>query len=69
MADSMAHRNMVIGQVIMLHPQAREVIEKYFGTGCLTCPGLDQETISFGASMHGVDPEVVVQEINRLSRP
>jgi len=58
------HKEMVIGDLLKLYPGAEKVIEKYFGKGCFTCPGMKMESISFGAMMHGVDPGVVVKEIN-----
>ena len=45
-------------------PAAKAVIEKYFGNGCFTCPGINVESISFGAMMHNLDPDKVVAEIN-----
>lgn len=56
-------KDTVIGDVIG-DPEARKVIEKYFGNGCFTCPGIKMESIAFGAMMHNVDPEKVVKEIN-----
>jgi hypothetical protein len=45
---------------------AIKVIQKYFGQGCFTCPGMNMESISFGALMHNMDPEVIVKELNEL---
>lgn len=56
-------KDTVIGDVIS-DPEARKVIEKYFGNGCFTCPGIKMESIAFGSMMHNVDPEKVVKEIN-----
>ncbi len=56
-------RDTVIGDVIN-DPVGRKVIEKYFGNGCFTCPGIKMESIAFGAMMHNVDPEKIVKEIN-----
>ena len=55
-----------IGEVIKAVPGAEEVIRKYFGNGCFTCPGINVESIAFGSTMHNVDPEVVVAYINKL---
>ncbi|NOY40029.1 MAG: DUF1858 domain-containing protein [Nitrospirae bacterium] len=60
------NRNTIIGNIIKERPEATKVIEKYFGNGCFTCPGINVESIAFGATMHNVDPEVVVKEINEL---
>ncbi len=57
-----------IGDVIKDNPEAMKVIEKYFGQGCFTCPGIKMESLSFGAMMHNIDPEVIVKEINELRK-
>jgi Domain of unknown function (DUF1858) len=57
----------IIGEVIRDVPGAKKIIEKYFGGGCFTCPGINMESISFGSMMHNLDPEKIVEEINRAS--
>ena len=59
-------RDSIIGEVIKQSPGAEQVIRKYFGGGCFTCPGINVESISFGAMMHNLDPEAIVKEINEL---
>ncbi len=59
-------KDSIIGDVIKAVPGAKKVIEKYFGTGCFTCPGINMETIAFGATMHNMDPERVIDEIKKL---
>ena len=59
-------RDSVIGDIIKTVPGAKEVIQKYFGTGCFTCPGINMESIAFGAAMHNVDPEKIIGEIKGL---
>lgn len=59
-------KDSVIGEVIRENPGARDVIQKYFGGGCFTCPGINMESISFGSMMHNLDPEKIVKEINEL---
>jgi len=59
-------KDSVIGDVIKSVPGAEDVIRKYFGTGCFTCPGINMESLSFGAAMHNVDPETVISEIKEL---
>lgn len=61
-------KDSIIGDVIEDNPEARKVIEKHFGNGCFTCPGIKMESISFGAMMHNLDPEVIVKEINALEK-
>lgn len=57
-------KDSIIGDVIKESPGAEKVIEKYFGKGCFTCPGIRVESISFGAMMHNIDPDKVVKELN-----
>ncbi|MBI5741535.1 MAG: DUF1858 domain-containing protein [Nitrospirae bacterium] len=59
-------KNSIIGDIIKTVPGARQVIEKYFGSGCFTCPGINMETIAFGSAMHNMDPEKIVNEIKKL---
>ncbi len=58
----------LIGDVIENIPGAAEVIEKYFGDGCFTCPGIRVESLSFGATMHGIDANEIVAELNELAQ-
>ncbi len=59
-------KDSVIGDVIRDIPGAKEIIQKYFGNGCFTCPGINMESISFGSMMHNLDPNKIVDEINAL---
>ena len=56
----------LIGDVIEQIPGASGVIEKYFGNGCFTCPGIRVESINFGSTMHGVNAEDVVADLRAL---
>jgi len=66
MAEKKFNKDMVIGDVLKMNPAAIKVIEKYFGKGCFTCPGMQMESISLGAMIHDIDPEVIVKELNAL---
>ncbi|MCI0468678.1 MAG: DUF1858 domain-containing protein [Nitrospirae bacterium] len=59
-------KDTVIGDLIKNNPSAKKVIEKHFGNGCFTCPGINVESIGFGSMMHNIDPEKVVKEINEM---
>jgi hypothetical protein len=54
----------LIGDVIKSCPEAKAIIEKHFGNGCFTCPGVNMESIAFGSTMHNLDPQVIVDEVN-----
>lgn len=59
-------KDMVIGDILDKKPEAESVIAKYFGMGCFTCPGVRMESLELGASIHGIDAEQIVDEINAL---
>ena len=56
----------IIGDIVEKLPGGAEIIEKYFGNGCFTCPGIRMESIGFGATMHGVNAEEIVAELKAL---
>ena len=68
MADMEITQETLIGDVVRDLPGGKDVIKKYFGNGCFTCPGMNMETISFGAMMHGLEPEPIVRELRGLVR-
>jgi len=59
-------KNTIIGEAIKISPEVSKVIEKHFGNGCFTCPGINMESISFGSLMHNLEPQAIVDEINRV---
>ncbi len=59
-------KDSLIGDVINSSPAAMKVIEKHFGNGCFTCPGVKMESLSFGAMMHNVNTEKILEELNKL---
>jgi len=59
-------KDSLIGDAIKSSPAAVKVIEKHFGNGCFTCPGVKMESIAFGAMMHNMNPAKIVEELNAL---
>ena len=60
------NKDSIIGEVIKEIPGAKDIIQKHFGGGCFTCPGINVESIGFGSMMHNLDPKVIIKEINGL---
>lgn len=56
--------DMIIGTVLRKHPESEAVFRKYFGKGCFTCPGSDNEDIAFGAMMHNADLAAMLEALN-----
>jgi hybrid cluster-associated redox disulfide protein len=61
---TMITKDMLIGDIMQIKPSSKDVIEKYFGTGCFTCPGIMWESLSFGATMHNRNADDILEEIN-----
>ena len=53
-----------IGEIFSKYPETEPVFQKYFGSGCFTCPGSKTEDIAFGAMMHNIEPEKIIDELN-----
>jgi len=58
-------KGMSMMEALQADPRAREVFAAH-GMGCVGCMGASMESIEEGARMHGVDPEMVLSELNRL---
>jgi len=60
--------DMKIADVLKGYPTSKTVFEQYM-PACIKCGGATAETIRRGAAMHGVDPEMLVKELNRVAKP
>jgi len=65
MATAQITKEMALKEVLERWPETAEVFARYFGQGCFTCPGAMVETVEFGAMMHGLPVEELVEELNR----
>jgi len=61
-------KHMSILDALEADPRARQVFERW-GMGCSLCIGAQLESIESGAIMHGVDPDEIVAELDRLEAP
>jgi hybrid cluster-associated redox disulfide protein len=60
-------KEMKIADVLKKHASGKAVFEKFL-PGCITCGGASAESIERGARMHGVDPDLIVEELNRTAK-
>lgn len=58
-------KDMSIMEALQADPRARDVFSAY-GMGCIGCMGVSMESIEDGSKMHGIDPEAVLAELNKL---
>jgi len=58
-------KEMPMMEALQADPRARDVFAAH-GMGCVGCMGVSIESIEDGARMHGIDPDVVVAELNKL---
>jgi len=54
-----------IADILKEKPEAVKIFEKY-NMGCTSCLGLQHETLERGALMHGIDVDMLIEEINKL---
>ena len=57
-------KDMPIGEVVKNHPEAAAVFQKH-GLHCLGCAIAHYENIEQGCSAHGIDPDKLVEDINK----
>lgn len=58
-------KDMSIIDIVQNYPETLEVFQKY-GLGCIGCAAARFENLEAGAKVHGVNPEVMVEEINAI---
>ncbi len=58
-------KEMSIIDVVQQHPETLEVFQN-FGLGCIGCAAARFENLEAGAKVHGIDPEVMVEELNKV---
>lgn len=57
-------KDMIIGDVISVFPEAIEVILEY-GIHCIGCHGAMYETLEMGCAIHGINADALCKEINK----
>ncbi len=62
--DIVITKKSTIGEIFSKYPETEPVFQKYFGSGCFTCPGSKTEDVQFGAMMHNVEPQQIIDELN-----
>jgi hybrid cluster-associated redox disulfide protein len=58
-------KDMSMMEALQADPRAKDVFAAH-GMGCIGCMGVSMESIEDGAKMHGIDPNTVVAELNKL---
>jgi hybrid cluster-associated redox disulfide protein len=56
---------MIIGDIIRRYPQTMPVFERY-GLDCTECQIADYEEVQHGASVHKVDIQSLLDDLNQL---
>lgn len=60
----MISKDMTITDILRRYPQTLPVFERY-GLDCRDCQIADFEQLEHGATVHRVDPDVLLAELNR----
>lgn len=61
----MFYKEMSLMEALQRHPKARDIFKRH-GMGCLSCMGAVQESVEAGANMHGINVDLLVNELNDL---
>lgn len=54
-----------ISDIIKICPSAPDVFLKH-GMGCFACMASSAETLEEGAQMHGIDVQVMIDDLNKV---
>jgi hybrid cluster-associated redox disulfide protein len=52
-------------EVLRLNPLSKEIFVRH-GMGCISCMGLATETIENGAKLHGINVQILLEELNKI---
>jgi hybrid cluster-associated redox disulfide protein len=66
MADTVIKKEMPIGEVVKNHPETIPVFMQH-GLHCLGCAIATFESIAEGATVHGIDVEALVADLNAVA--
>ncbi|MDF2547246.1 DUF1858 domain-containing protein [Anaerosolibacter sp.] len=57
-------RDTLISDALRLNPKAAEILMRH-GMGCLGCPSSQMESLAQAADIHGIDLDVLIEELNK----
>ncbi|MDY5021368.1 MAG: DUF1858 domain-containing protein [Blautia sp.] len=57
------NKEMLIGQLLTLNPNIAPILMRA-GMHCLGCPSSQMESLEEAAAVHGLDADILVQQIN-----
>ena len=57
--------NTLIGDMVLFHPETAELLFS-IGLHCLGCPSSGVETVSDAASVHGIETDKLVSQLNDI---
>lgn len=65
MSNSTISRHATFGEILRMSPKAGKFLKERFNLGCVGCGGAEHETLEQGARAHGLDVEVLLEELRR----
>lgn len=61
----MLKKDMKIAEVLKKYPKISKVFND-FNMGCISCMGIQNETIEKGCLMHGIDVNLLIKELEKF---
>ncbi|MBQ3033204.1 MAG: DUF1858 domain-containing protein [Deferribacterales bacterium] len=58
-------KDSIIADVLKSVPGSNEIFEKY-NMGCLSCMGVQKESLEKGCLMHGMDVNKLIEELQKI---
>ena len=58
-------KNTTIGELLSVYPECAPILME-IGMHCLGCPSSQMESLEEAAMVHGMDADVLVQQINEM---
>jgi hybrid cluster-associated redox disulfide protein len=60
-------KDTLIADILKETPGSKDIFEK-FNMGCISCLGIQSETLEKGCMMHGLDVNEVLKELKKLGK-
>ncbi len=56
-------KDMTVSDILAIYPDAYNILIN-MGMYCITCPAAQMESLEEAAYVHGLDPDMIMREIN-----
>lgn len=65
-SENLSFEKRLIGDIVKEHPEASEIMKKYFGEECVERPSFKIKTLELACILFGVDQSRLIQEFEKI---